>query len=288
MSNGGTRMGGFGLLPLLVLPAVAVNLLVFLWPMVNLGSLSFREGLPGGGIGATFSLATWVELAGDSFFREILLRSIGMSLAITLLALLAAYPLAFFVHRADPRWRSVLVVACISPLLISAVVRTYGWLVILGDRGFLPSILRAVGVEPGRLVFNMTGVVIGLVEILMPYMILCLLAGFGKLNQTLEEAAASLGAPPLTVFWRIVLPLTLPGILLGCLLTFVLTISSFITPKLLGGGRVLLLATEIYDQAIVTLNWPLAAALSVITLVVFGLAILVYGRIARAAERAIA
>ncbi|MGK7869729.1 ABC transporter permease [Falsiroseomonas sp. E2-1-a20] len=288
MSSGGTRMGGFGLLPLLVLPAVAVNLLVFLWPMVNLGSLSFREGLPGGGIGATFSLATWVELAGDSFFREILLRSIGMSLAITLLALLAAYPLAFFVHRADPRWRSVLVVACISPLLISAVVRTYGWLVILGDRGFLPSILRAVGVEPGRLVFNMTGVVIGLVEILMPYMILCLLAGFGKLNQTLEEAAASLGAPPLTVFWRIVLPLTLPGILLGCLLTFVLTISSFITPKLLGGGRVLLLATEIYDQAIVTLNWPLAAALSVITLVVFGLAILVYGRIARAAERAIA
>jgi putative spermidine/putrescine transport system permease protein len=284
----GARNGGFGLLPLLVLPAVAVNLLVFLWPMVNLGGLSFREGLPGGGIGATFSLATWVELAGDSFFREILLRSIGMSLAITLLALLAAYPLAFFVHRADPRWRSVLVVACISPLLISAVVRTYGWLVILGDRGFLPSILRAVGVEPGRLVFNMTGVVIGLVEILMPYMILCLLAGFGKLNQTLEEAAASLGAPPLTVFWRIVLPLTLPGILLGCLLTFVLTISSFITPKLLGGGRVLLLATEIYDQAIVTLNWPLAAALSVITLVVFGLAILVYGRIARAAERAIA
>jgi putative spermidine/putrescine transport system permease protein len=280
--------GRFGLLPLLVLPAVAVNLVVFLWPMVNLGGLSFREGLPGGGIGEAFSLATWGELAADDFFREILLRSIGMSLAITLLALLAAYPLAFFVHRADPRWRGVLVVACISPLLISAVVRTYGWLVILGDRGFAPSVLRAVGIEPGRLVFNMTGVVIGLVEILMPYMILCLLAGFGKLNQTLEEAAASLGAPPFTVFRRIVLPLTLPGILLGCLLTFVLTISSFITPKLLGGGRVLLLATEIYDQAIVTLNWPLAAALSVVTLVVFGLAILVYGRIARAAERAIA
>jgi putative spermidine/putrescine transport system permease protein len=280
--------GRFGLLPLLVLPAAAVNLVVFLWPMVNLGGLSFREGLPGGGIGTAFSLATWGELAADEFFREILLRSILMSLGITLLALLAAYPLAFFVHRSDPRWRSVLVVACISPLLISAVVRTYGWLVILGDRGFAPSILRSLGVEPGRLVFNMTGVVIGLVEILMPYMILCLLAGFGKLNQTLEEAAASLGAPPFTVFRRIVLPLTLPGILLGCLLTFVLTISSFITPKLLGGGRVLLLATEIYDQAIVTLNWPLAAALSVITLVVFGLAILVYGRIARAAERAIA
>lgn len=281
-------MGRFGLLPLLVLPAVAVNLLTFLWPMLNLAGLSFREGMPGGGIGTEFTWATWRDLLADEFYLEILLRSVGVSLSITGLALLAGYPLAFFVHRSDPRWRNILVVACISPLLISAVVRTYGWLVILGDRGFAPSLLRGIGIEPGRLVFNMTGVIIGLVEILMPYMILSLLAGFGKLNQTLEEAAASLGAPPLTVFWRIVLPLTLPGILLGCLLTFVLTISSFITPKLLGGGRVLLLATEIYDNAIVTLNWPLAAALSLIALGVFGAAMVVYGRIARAAERAIA
>ncbi|MCQ4161631.1 ABC transporter permease [Roseomonas sp. GC11] len=276
------------LLPLLVLPAVAVNLFTFLWPMLNLAGLSFREGLPGGGIGAAFSLATWGDLLADEFYLEILLRSVGMALGITGLALLASYPIAFFVHRADARWRNLLVVACISPLLISAVVRTYGWLVILGDAGFLPVILRGLGFAPPRLVFNMTGVVIGLVEILMPYMILSLLAGFGRLNQTLEEAAASLGAPPLVVFWRIVLPLTLPGILLGCLLVFVLTVSSFITPKLLGGGRVLLLATEIYDQAIVTLNWPLAAALSLIALGVFGAALLVYGRISRAAERSIA
>ncbi|PZW51119.1 putative spermidine/putrescine transport system permease protein [Humitalea rosea] len=281
-------MGRFGLLPLLVLPAVAVNLLTFLWPMLNLAGLSFREGMPGGGIGTDFTMATWRDLLADEFYLEILLRSVGVSLTITGFALLAGYPLAFFVHRSDARWRNLLVVACISPLLISAVVRTYGWLVILGDRGFAPSLLRGIGIDPPRLVFNMTGVIIGLVEILMPYMILSLLAGFGKLNQTLEEAAASLGAPPLTVFWRIVLPLTLPGILLGCLLTFVLTISSFITPKLLGGGRVLLLATEIYDNAIVTLNWPLAAALSLIALGVFGAAMVVYGRIARAAERAIA
>lgn len=277
-----------GLLPLLVIPAVAVNLVTFLWPMLNLAGLSFREGLPGGGIGEVFSISTWQLLWEDDFYLEILLRSVQMSVMITIGALICSYPVAFFVHRVDARWRNMLVVACISPLLISAVVRTYGWLALLGDAGFVPSIMRSLGFEPPRLVFNTTGVVIGLVEIMMPYMIMSLLAGFGKLNHTLEEAAASLGAPPMTVFWRIVLPLTLPGVLLGCLLTFVLTVSSFITPKLLGGGRVLLLATEIYDQAIVTLNWPLAAALSLVTLVVFGAAIMVYGRIARAAERAIA
>jgi putative spermidine/putrescine transport system permease protein len=157
--------------------------------------------------------------------------------------------------------------------------------VILGDSGPVASLLRAVGVaRPPRLVFNLTGVAIALVEILMPTMILCLLAGFGRLSAALEEAAASLGAPPWRVFLRIVLPLSLPGVLLGCLLAFVLTVSSFITPKLLGGGRVILLATEIYDQAIVTLNWPVAAALSVVSLVVFGLALLLYGRILRLVE----
>ena len=281
-------MGGIGLLPMLMLPAVALNLVTFLWPMLNLAGLSFRDSLPGGGIGEGTTLATWSDLAGDSFTYELILNSVGVALGITVLTLLAAYPLALFVERASSRWKNLLVVVCISPLLISAVVRTYGWLVILRDNGFLPGILRMFGLTPPRLVFNMTGVVIGMTEILMPYMILSLLAGFGRLNVALEEAAGSLGAPPFTVFRRIVLPLTMPGILLGCLLTFVLAVSSFITPKLLGGGRVILLATEIYDQAVVTLNWPVAAALSVLALLVFGIALIAYGWVSRAVERSIA
>ncbi len=266
----------------LLLPILLVNMVTFVWPVLNLAALSFRQALSGGGIGAP-SLTTWKALLTDRFYAELAVSSIGVALLVTVLALLCAYPVALFVHRAPARWRNLLVVVCISPLLISAVVRTYGWLVILGDAGLVASVLRSLGMaRPPRLVFNMTGVVIGLIEILMPYMILSLLAGFGRLSPALEEAAASLGASPWKVFLRIVLPLTLPGVVLGCLLAFVLTLSSFITPKLLGGGRVLLLATEIYDQAIVTLNWPLAAALSVVVLVVFGAALLAYGRIAKA------
>ena len=268
---------------LLLIPAVAVNLLVFLWPMLNLAALSFRDALPGGGIGQVLSLGTWKDLLTDGYYWSLLLNSVVVSLIITFAALLCGYPIALFVHRASPRWRNLLMVACIAPLLVSAVVRTYGWLVLLGDRGLLPSLLRGLGwARPPRLVFNEVGVVVALTEILMPYMILSLLAGFGRLNPVLEEAAASLGARPFTVFRRIVLPLSVPGILLGCLLAFVLAVSSFITPSLLGGGRVPLLATEIYDQAIVSLNWPVAAALSVIVLAVFGVALTLYGRLSRA------
>jgi putative spermidine/putrescine transport system permease protein len=268
---------------LLLGPALLVNLAVFLLPVGNLALLSFREANAGGAMLEGFTLATWGKMLGDVFYAELVRDSVLISLSITLLTLLCSYPIALFIHRLPDRWKNIMIVACVSPLLVSAVVRTYGWMVILGDGGLIASLLRGLGMErPPRMVFNTTGVVVGLTEILMPYMILALIAGFGRLNASLEEAAASLGAKPFTVFRRVVVPLTLPGIMLGCLLAFVLAVSSFITPKLLGGGRVFLLATEIYDQAIVTLDWPVAAALSIVVLVIFGVALTLYGRLARA------
>ena len=274
-----------GLLVLLAVPALALNLLTFAAPMLNLAGYAFHASLPGGGIGKDLTLGTWDDLADDPYNWGLLVTTLRLAAEITVLTLVCAYPIALFVHRASSRWRNLLMVACISPLLVSAVVRTYGWIIILGDGGVVPSVLRALGMTPPRLVFNATGVVVGLVEILMPYMILSLLSGFGRLEPALEEAAASLGAAPLVVFRDVLLPLTLPGILLGCLLTFVLSVSSFVTPQLLGGGRVNLLATEIYNQAIVTLDWPVAAALSLVVLAVFGTALFAYGRLARALDR---
>ena len=267
----------------LLLPALLVNMAVFLVPMGNLALLSFQEASAGGALLPGFTLATWAKMFSDVFYAELVLDSVVIALSITGLTLLCSYPIALFIYRAPERWKNILIVACVSPLLVSAVVRTYGWMVILGDGGIVAAFLRWLGMAKApRMVFNTTGVVVGLVEILMPYMILALIAGFGRLNASLEEAAASLGARPWTVFRRVVVPLTLPGIMLGCLLAFVLAVSSFITPKLLGGGRVFLLATEIYDQAIVTLNWPVAAALSLVVLVIVGVALTLYGRLARA------
>lgn len=269
------------LLLLLLAPIALLNALGFLAPMLNLARMSFYEIEPTGAMREAFTLMTWEKVVSDSFYAELIIGSIGLSLVLTLVTLICSYPIALYLHRSSGIWRTILLVLVISPLLTSAVVRTYGWIAILSENGMVNNLLRFVGIAPMRLMFNRTGVIIGLAEILMPYMILALLAGFGRLDPRVEEAASTLGAPPFTVFRRIVLPLTLPGIALGSLLCFVLAVSSFITPKLLGGGRVFLLATEIYDQAIVTLHWPLAATLSIIVLVIFGGALVLYSRALR-------
>lgn len=273
---------GFGLAVALLAPIALVNAAGFLLPVLNLARMSFYEVEPTGSMREVYTLATWAKMITDSFYGELLVSSITVSLGITLLTLLCSYPIALYLHRSSGIWKTILLVLVISPLLTSAVVRTYGWIAILSDSGLINNALASLGLGRVRLMFNQIGVVIGLTEILMPYMILALLAGFGRLDPRVEEAASTLGAAPFTVFRRIILPLTLPGIALGCLLCFVLAVSSFITPKLLGGGRVFLLATEIYDQAIVTLNWPLAATLSLIVLGVFGGALVLYTRALRA------
>lgn len=267
----------------LLAPIVVLNALAFVTPVVNLARMSVMTAEGTGAMSDVFTWNNWLKLIDDSFYLELLTSSVSTSLVITLATLVCSYPIALYLHRSSGSWRTFLLVLVISPLLTSAVVRTYGWIAILSDQGFVNSLFAALGrTEPVRLMFNATGVTIGLTEILMPYMILALLAGFGRLDARLEEAAASLGASPMRAFWRVVVPLSAPGVALGCLLCFVLAVSSFITPKLLGGGRVFLLATEIYDQAIVTLNWPMAATLSILILVIFGAALILYTRALRA------
>lgn len=279
----GQRLRHALLIVALILPVAAVSAVGFMAPVANLVSFSFREVQATGAMLGGSSLASWISVATDPFYIELLVNSVLVSLGITLLTLVCSYPIALYVHRCRGRWRTFLLMLCVVPLLTSAVVRTYGWIVLLLNDGVVNNLLLAAGLPgPFRLVYNQTGVVIGMVEILMPYMILSLLAGFGRLDPRVEEAALSLGAPPLQSLLRVVVPLSLPGVALGSLLCFVLAVSSFITPKLLGGGRVFLLATEIYDQAMVTLNWPLASSLSLMILLIFGAALLVYTRAIKA------
>ncbi len=271
---------------ILVLPALLLLVLLYLLPMLGLGRMAFNETGPTGAMLPALSLATFGTLFEDSFTLELTWNSIWLSLVSTGLALVLAYPLALFLFRTQSRFKALLTVIAVAPMLVSGVVRIFGWLAILGDRGLINGLLVSSGLtaQPVRLVFNYPGVVIGLAESLMPYMILALLAGFGRLDRACEEAAASLGASPWRVFMRVTLPLSLPAIILGFLLCFVLAMSAYITPKLLGGGRVFLLATEIFDQALTQVNWPAAAALALYTLVLVLLLLAAYVAMTRRIE----
>jgi len=256
-------------LPLLVVPAGLFLLAIYLWPALGLFRTAFNEVAPTGAMIETWSLKTATEVLADSFTIELTLNSLWLALTATLIGLCLAYPVSLFLFRTQSRFRGLLAVIAIMPMLVSGVVRVFGWLAILGDRGLVNTLAQSLGLitTPMRLIFNWTGVTIGLAESIMPYMILALLAGFGRLDRTLEEASRSLGATPFRTFLRVTLPLSLPALALAAGLGFVLSMSAYITPKLLGGGRVFVLATEIFEQATTNTNWPVAAVLAIYTLV---------------------
>lgn len=273
--------GGRYVLGILVGPALLAMLAFFVLPMLWLLRVSFYRYEGSGVIAEDWQPTSYLKFLADPFYQAEAVRTVALGVGITLLTLLVSYPIALFLARSRSRWRGVLATLAVAPLLTSVVVRTYGWMVLLGNDGLVNKALLGLGLigQPLRLLNDLSGVVVGLVEILMPYMILALLSGFGRIDPDLEEASMSLGAGPLRTFWRVTLPLSLPGVATGCLLVLVLTISSFVTPNLLGGGRIFVMATEIYQQATGTLDWPFGAAISFLLLLLFVGAIFAYTRI---------
>jgi ABC-type spermidine/putrescine transport system, permease component I len=267
----------------LVAPALLALLVSYAYPLAWMIRMSFNIGQGNGLYTTTFSLDSYIKPLTQAYYWQVIGNTLFLGVLVALLCVAVSYPIALFLAKSTSRWRSLLVALAIAPLLTSAVVRTFGWLVILGTQGLVNSTLTSLGLTsaPLPLANSFTGVVIGLVEIFMPYAILGMMSGFGRLSPELEEAASSLGASRRSVFLRITLPLSLPGLLTAFLLVFVLSISTFVTPQLLGGGRVHVMATEIYDQTTGLLNWPFAASLSVILLILFGTVVALYQRLAR-------
>lgn len=269
-----------------LLPGLIGLTVGFVIPLIVMMRMSLNINGPGGQLIQALSLETYAQAISDPFLWKVIGNTMLLGLGCGLGAVVLSYPIALFLSRTNSRWKGVLIALAIAPLLTSAIARTYGWIAILGDNGMLNEGAMALGLidTPWRLSNNMFGVVVALIEILMPYAVLAMLSGFGRLNVSLEEAASSLGASKVKTFLRVTLPLSLPGVFTGFLLVFVLAISSFVTPSLLGGGRVFVLATEVYSQATQTLNWPLAAALSVILLVLFGVMVAGYQRLIKRYE----
>jgi putative spermidine/putrescine transport system permease protein len=243
---------------LLLLPAALFLALGFVLPVGLLGATSLAG--PTGGFGA----AQYARFLLDPFYREFLTETVAISAVTTAICVVLAYPLAYQLARAGRRARSVLLMLLIAPLMIGDVVRGYGWLIALGDFGVLNRTALAVGLvqEPVRLIFTTTGVIIGLVHVLLPFMVLPLAAAIGAIPVEVEEAALSLGARWARIFGRVVLPLTLPGLAAGVVIVFALAMGSFAIPLFLGGVKVKMIGPLIFQQATLTIDWPFAAAIS--------------------------
>ncbi len=266
---------------LLCLPALAILGLGFLWPLLTLARMSLNRTAEGGALLPELSTATYEKLGADEFTWTLTLDSLRLAAVSASVALLLCYPMALFLFRSRSRFRGLLAMAAVAPLLVSGTARVIGWLAILGDGGMVNAVIAAAGLPRQALINNWTGVQIGLTESVMPYTVLALLAGFGRLDRRLEEAAATLGARPLAAFWTVTVPLTLPAMIGAWLLAFLLGMSAFVTPRLMGGGRVFVLATEIYDAAVQTLDWPAAAALSMLVLLMLVLILAAQATLAR-------
>jgi putative spermidine/putrescine transport system permease protein len=178
-------------------------------------------------------------------------------------------------------WRSLVLLAILGPLLISVVVRTLGWAILIGNRGVINEALQALGLisRPIRMMYTPSGIILALVHVLVPFMVISVWAALHKQNPDAERAAASLGAGQATVFFRIVLPQAMPGILSGSLIVFSLAASAFATPAILGGRRTKVVATTVYDEFLNTLNWPLGAAIAMLLLIAVLAVLLSYNRL---------
>ena len=235
-------------------------------PVLQLFWLSLSRFDPSVGIIPAVDPGYFISFLGDGYYLGILGRTILISLATTLVTAILAYPLATYLLAARGWRQTGLVIVLVLPLVTSSIVVSYGWLILLGQKGLVNQIVTGLGFEPLQLMYTDTGIVIGLTHVLLVFMTLSVAASMQGIDANLSRAARSLGASPWTAFRKIVFPLTLPGLRTGCLLVFSLSMSAYATPVLIGGPRRKVLSFLIYQQSSGLLNWPFAAAMAVILL----------------------
>jgi putative spermidine/putrescine transport system permease protein len=263
-------LGRIGSSRLVLLLSAALFAVFFLLPLLYFLLLSLFTFIQTGQYEGRLTLANYGRIVGDSYYLGIFGTTLMLGLQVSLAALVLGYPLAYFLARGSSRWRHLVLIITVGSLFTNLIVRTYGWLVILPKRGLLNNILLDLGLidQPLKLIFNMTGVVIGLTQIMLPVFILIVAGAIQAIDPDLGEAAAIAGSDPLRTFLEVTLPLSLRGVIGGLSLVFALTISSFVTPQFLAGGKFLVAGTLINELMTKTLNYPLAAAVSALLLTV--------------------
>jgi len=263
---------------LLALPAYAYLTFFFALPLVAVAVFSFATRNRFGGVDlAEWNLDSYRKL-GDDIVFDILARSLGLAALTTLICLLAGYPFAFFIATRSERVRNIMLVFVMIPFWTNFLVRNYAWRLLLGNDGPVSQLTQALGLGETRILFTPLAVVIGLVYSFLPFMILPLYAAIERIDWRLVEASRDLYANGFWSFVRIVLPLSLPGVIAGSILVFVPSLGAYVTPEILGGAKTTLLGSYIVSQFLTARNWPVGAALSMVLIVIMLSSTVVYFR----------
>ena len=255
---------------LLVVPACLLVLGLLVGPMILMFRISLAQFSPTQLMTHTFSFDNYLRAATDPYYQQVILLTLGIALLCTALTLVIAYPAAYWVGRLESRWKSLIVIATLFPLLVGNVVRSAGWMALFTRDGLINVGLLRSGLieEPLQLIYTPRAVVFGIVSVVLPYMILTIASVIESIPRDLEYAASNLGASSLKTFWRVILPLSAPGVAAGCVLVFVLCMNTYATAVLLGGPRFKMMAPAIFDQFVRGNNWPMGATLAFMLLAV--------------------
>ncbi|MBS4189792.1 ABC transporter permease [Bacillus sp. FJAT-49705] len=253
---------------LLLIPILLFVFGFFIVPMLYILYLSFISTDNLNGADAVYSLQNYITLFTDSYYLSSMWLTVKISLYSVLVSLILGYPIALTMAKSSPKIRGYITLLIASPLLVSIVVRNFGWYLLLLPNGTINQFLMNIGLikKPLNLLFSELGVVIGLSNAYLPFMVLAIATSLYNIDPSLEKAGAILGASPMRSFLTITLPLSLPGIVSGCVLVFSLSMSAYVTPSLMGGANVPMMPVVIYDQINTLLKWTFGSALSYVLL----------------------
>lgn len=268
----------------LTAPATLVVLLVIVLPGLQLLRYSLNRFDPVDMMQAAITGENYLKFFTDPYYLSVLWTTIKVAALCTVLALVFGFPVAYVLARTQTRYKSLLVMLLVFPLLVGNVVRAAGWMVMLGNAGFVNSLLVSLGIvsQPIRLLYTPFAVVVGTTAVVLPYMILTLQSVLEGMDFSVEEAARNLGATFSQTLTRVILPMAAPGIAAGTMLVFILCMNAYATPVLLGGTGITMMTPSIYDQIAKANNWPFGAVLSLVSMVVtFALALFSHWMIQR-------
>ncbi len=248
----------------LAAPAMLIIMVLVFVPVFWLSSLSFLDDA------GSFSLVNYSRIFATEVYLNTFVTTFKVSVIVTLICVLIGYPLCYWLSLMPNRRANLLMILVLVPFWTSVLVRTYAWLVLLQRNGIINSTLLSSGLidQPLQLAHNLTGSIIGMVHIMLPFLVLPLYATMRSIDPDLVRAAIGLGSSPRSAFWRVFLPMSLPGLTAGLVLVFILSLGFFVTPALLGGGRVQMLAQRIESTITIHANWGAASALGVVLLIV--------------------